>query len=144
MSRSSSSLNSWKTTPTLRRYMGILRCFIVPRSIPATEIFPDVGISSLSRSLMIVDFPDPLSPVMNTNSPLSISNDSLSTAGGAPLMYTSDTSRNSIRLIVNTLLINTQNLSCVLFISSSLIYWSNIQLILKIEASLKSVTSSPD
>ena len=36
-------------------------------------IVPSVGSSSFSKSLISVDFPEPLSPTMNTNSPSSMS-----------------------------------------------------------------------
>ena len=53
-------------------YFGILRFFIRFSSTPLTRIVPSVGSSSFSRSLISVDFPEPLSPTINTNSPLSM------------------------------------------------------------------------
>ena len=63
---------SWNTIPRFLRNMGIFRCLILTRSYPITLISPSVGTSSRRRSLIMVDFPDPLSPTINTNSPFLI------------------------------------------------------------------------
>ena len=67
--RSGKSLKSWNTTPiSLLRYgnfflVSLLRYFLL------TYILPDVGSSSLRRSFIRVDLPEPLLPTINTNSP---------------------------------------------------------------------------
>lgn len=70
--RSFKSLKSWNTTPRLLLNLGILRRFRRTTSVPFTKILPEVGTSSLSKSLISVDLPDPLSPTTKTNSPLFI------------------------------------------------------------------------
>ena len=64
--------NSWKTQPILRRYIGTKRLFILFKTIPSTSIVPSDGSSSFNKSLIRVDFPEPLSPTIKTNSPSSI------------------------------------------------------------------------
>jgi hypothetical protein len=49
--------------------------------LPATCTDPAVAASSLSSSRRNVDLPDPLEPTRNTNSPLSISTETSSSAG---------------------------------------------------------------
>jgi hypothetical protein len=68
-------LKSWKTQPTFRRSIGTFDRFSRARSRPPTTIVPDVGSISFSINRMIVDFPEPEAPTTNTNSPLSITNE---------------------------------------------------------------------
>ena len=58
-------------------------------------IRPVVGVSSLSNNLINVDFPDPLSPTTNTNSPLLICRLTPERAG-APVEYDLLTSSSTI------------------------------------------------
>ena len=74
------SLKSWKTQPRLRRRSGTLEPLSLPRSRPPTMILPRVGSSSFRRSRMTVDLPEPEAPTTKTNSPLSIVNDTPSSA----------------------------------------------------------------
>ena len=78
--RFGSSLKSWNTQPTFRRSIGTFECLSRPRSRPPTRMRPDVGSSSLRRSRMIVDLPEPEAPTTKTNSPLSITNETPSSA----------------------------------------------------------------
>ena len=66
--------------------LGILRCLILIRSYPMTLISPEVGTSSRRRSFIKVDFPEPLSPTINTNSPFFICK-STPLSAGAPVAY---------------------------------------------------------
>jgi len=68
-------LKSWKTHPTFRRSIGTFERLSRPRSRPPTMIRPRVGSSSLSSSRITVDLPEPEAPTTNTNSPLSITNE---------------------------------------------------------------------
>src|SRR3972149_1531793 len=73
--RSGSSLKSWKTQPTLRRSRATFERLRRVRSRPPTTIRPDVGSISLSSRRTTVDLPEPDAPTTNTNSPLSIVNE---------------------------------------------------------------------
>ena len=78
--RLGSSLKSWNTQPTLRRSIGTFECLSLPRSLPPTRMRPDVGSSSFNSSRMMVDLPEPEAPTTKTNSPLSITNETPSSA----------------------------------------------------------------
>ena len=78
--RFGSSLKSWKTQPTLRRSIGTFECLSRPRSRPPTRMRPEVGSSSFRSRRMIVDLPEPEAPTTKTNSPLSITNETPSSA----------------------------------------------------------------
>ncbi len=84
--RSLRSRKSWNTIPRFLLNFGIFRWRIRTRSYPITLISPEVGISSRRRSLIMVDFPEPLSPTINTNSPLLICK-STPFKAGAPVAY---------------------------------------------------------
>ena len=58
-------------TPTERRSSGICRSAMFVRLKPLTAICPSVGVISPVSSLMIVDFPLPLEPMMDANVPFS-------------------------------------------------------------------------
>jgi len=70
--RFGSSRKSWKTQPIDRRKTGIFHERIVVTSRLFTMTRPRVGVISCSRSLMMVDLPDPDGPMKKTNSPFSI------------------------------------------------------------------------
>jgi hypothetical protein len=74
------SLKSWKTQPTLRRRSGTFECLSLVRSRPPTRIRPAVGSSSFRRRRIIVDLPEPEAPTTKTNSPLSITKETPSSA----------------------------------------------------------------
>src|SRR5512133_1117706 len=63
------SLKSWNTTPSLRRSRGISFSGMAARRCPASWISPLLGVCSRKSSFSRVDFPAPLGPVRNTNSP---------------------------------------------------------------------------
>ena len=64
-------------------------------SLPATQMRPESGFSSLSRRRMRVDFPEPVGPTRKTNSCLAMSSDSPLSAVTLPL-YTLVTLRSRI------------------------------------------------
>jgi len=66
--------------PTLRRRNGTFHGVRVPRSLPATQIWPISGCSSLVTRRRNVDFPEPEEPTRKTNSPLAMSTDMFRTA----------------------------------------------------------------
>ena len=74
------SLKSWKTQPRLRRRSGTFERLRRPRSRPPTMMRPPVGSTSLSRRRISVDLPEPDAPTTNTNSPLSMTNETPSRA----------------------------------------------------------------
>jgi hypothetical protein len=76
-----SSRKSWNTQPMDWRRRGTLRRDILATSKFDTYTRPLLGTSSRSRSRRNVDFPEPEGPMRNTNSPLSISTETLSRAG---------------------------------------------------------------
>src|ERR1700730_11236383 len=67
------SLKSWKTHPMLRRRNGTFHAESSLMSLPATQIRPLSGDSSLVSRRRNVDFPDPDGPTRKTNSPLVMS-----------------------------------------------------------------------
>lgn len=68
------------------RNFGICFLRIFPSFFPAMVMLPSVGSSSFNNSLIRVDFPEPLSPTTNTNSPSSISR-LTSFKAGTPAAY---------------------------------------------------------
>ncbi len=70
--RLGSNRKSWKTQPIERRKWGIFQDRIEVTSLAFTMTLPRVGDTSCSRSLMIVDLPEPEGPMKKTNSPFSI------------------------------------------------------------------------
>ena len=76
-----SSRKSWNTQPIDRRSAGTFQFDNRPSSRPPTWTLPVVGTSSLSSSRRKVDLPDPLLPTRKTNSPLSMSTLTSSSAG---------------------------------------------------------------
>lgn len=84
---------------------AMFRCFIRFKFCPFTMIVPSVGSSSFMIRRINVDFPEPLSPTIKTNSPCSILTDTPFNAA-FPLEYSFVTSLNSIimlLLIIHTL-----------------------------------------
>ena len=80
-SLSCSNLKSWKTTPSFLRYLATPLDFNLDNLMLPTVIIPSVGLSSFKSNLIKVDFPEPLAPTTNTNSPSSISKFKLLRAG---------------------------------------------------------------
>src|SRR4051794_34173851 len=76
-----SSRKSWKTQPIERRSAGTFQLDSVERSLPATWTRPALGCSSLRMRRRNVDLPEPLDPTRKTNSPLSMSTSTPSSAG---------------------------------------------------------------
>ena len=74
------SLKSWNTQPRFRRRSGTFEPLSLARSRPPTMIRPDVGSTSFRRRRIIVDLPEPEAPTMKTNSPLSTTNETPSSA----------------------------------------------------------------
>src|SRR4029453_823261 len=70
--RLGSRRKSWNTQPIERRKCGIFHDRREVTSLALTITLPRVGAISCSRSLMIVDFPEPEGPMKKTNSPFSI------------------------------------------------------------------------
>src|ERR671913_91326 len=75
-----SSLKSWNTQPMERRRAGTFQEASRFSSLPATQMRPPVGRSSLVSRRRKVDFPEPDWPTTKTNSPLPISTDTSSRA----------------------------------------------------------------
>src|SRR4029453_12343753 len=75
-----SSLKSWNTQPIERRRAGTFQEASRLSSLPATQILPAVGRSSLVSRRRKVDLPEPDWPTTKTNSPLAISTDTSSSA----------------------------------------------------------------
>ncbi len=69
------SLKSWKMQPMLRRRNGTFHGLRRAMSLPATQMRPLSGASSLLSRRMKVDLPEPDGPTRNTNSPLAMSAD---------------------------------------------------------------------
>ena len=68
----SSKLKSWKTKPRLfLRYMASCFSGMLLISTPESRTSPAVGLSSVARMFRSVVFPEPLSPMIATNSPSS-------------------------------------------------------------------------
>ena len=74
------SLKSWNTQPTFRRSSGTFERLRRTRSRPPTTIRPSVASSSLRMRRTTVDFPEPEAPTTKTNSPLSMVNETFSSA----------------------------------------------------------------
>jgi hypothetical protein len=74
---------SWKTHPMLRRSLGTFHLLMVFSVWSLIRIVPLVGSSSFNSRRRNVDLPDPDEPIRKTNSPLSISVDTSSSAGRA-------------------------------------------------------------
>ena len=77
--------------------IGIFLCLSFSSVYPLTLIEPVVGTSSLSKSLISVDLPEPLPPTMKTNSPFLISMFTFLRAG-LPLTYSIDTFSSEMML----------------------------------------------
>ena len=75
-----SSLKSWNTQPMERRSAGTFQVESRLSSLPATQMRPLVGLSSLVSSRRKVDLPEPDWPTTKTNSPLPISTETSSRA----------------------------------------------------------------
>ena len=76
-----SRLKPWKTKPSFwfRRSASWFRLNL-PMSTPSSQYLPLVGRSRQPIVFIIVLFPDPLAPMMATNSPGSMARDTLRTA----------------------------------------------------------------
>ena len=83
-----SSRKSWNTQPMRCRSRGTRRRGSLATLRSFTVIVPRVGTSSRSRSRRNVDLPDPEGPMRKTNSPLSISAETRSSAGRVEVLYT--------------------------------------------------------
>ncbi len=90
------SLKSWNTQPRFRRSSGTFERFSRPRSRPPTMMRPPVGSTSFSRRRMSVDLPEPDAPTTKTNSPLSMTKETPSSAVTWFVSYTFLTSSNTI------------------------------------------------
>ena len=89
------SLKSWNTHPIPLLYSDTFFLFMSSRHLLFTYILPLVGSNSLSSNFISVDFPEPLFPTINTNSPSSISIFACFIAGD-PVEYDLLTSFNTI------------------------------------------------
>ena len=68
----SSRLKSWNTKPRFfLRNVEISLSERCPRLFPSRSTSPEVGLSSVARIFRSVVFPEPLSPIIATNSPFS-------------------------------------------------------------------------
>ncbi len=75
-----SSLKSWNTLPIERRRAGTFHDCRRFSSLPATQMLPEVGRSSLVSRRRKVDLPEPLWPTTKTNSPFLTSTETSSSA----------------------------------------------------------------
>src|SRR3954453_14107610 len=69
----------------LRRRYGTFQWLSLPMSLPATQMVPPSGSSSLVNRRRKVDFPEPEGPTRNTNSPLAMSTEAARMATVVPL-----------------------------------------------------------
>src|SRR3954451_18905638 len=79
--RLGSRRKSWNTHPIERRKCGTFHDRMVVTSLVFTTTLPRFGGTSCSRSLMIVDLPEPEGPMKKTNSPFSMSTETSSREG---------------------------------------------------------------
>lgn len=72
MVSASNMLEPWKMKPSSSRRKRAASLGESPEvSLPFTKIHPEVGASMVAKQFSNVDFPDPLGPMMATNSPAS-------------------------------------------------------------------------
>src|SRR5438270_13326089 len=69
----------------LRRRYGTFQWLSLPMSLPATQMVPQSGSSSLVSRRRNVDLPEPEGPTRNTNSPFAMSTETSRMATVVPL-----------------------------------------------------------